>query len=207
MFKTLRTVLISIVTAVALLGILAQAAGAATTPQLQNVGGRTPATKVTQVAPGNVMGMTGRVWAKSGKEKLAVTITGGAGVTPAYCHEDADEKYFCYVYSATGTLTGAFTTISNAPAPAGGAKIKGAVSGQLTASFDWKFFDQAYPYAKLVSGNVTSWDPKTWVRSFYGPGAAFALTSFSASYSYKLANCNQKWTLINGTSKGNITGC
>lgn len=155
--------------AVVLLSGVAQAS-VTTAPPLKNVGGRTPAEKVTLVAPGSIV-KDGKVWAKTGPQNLDVTITGGAGVTPAFCHEDTDEKYFCYVYRAFGTLTSNFTTVSGR-------------HGKVTTKYVWNFYDQAYPYAKLVPGNVKSFDPKTWVRNFFGSGARFALTNCTSTVTY-----------------------
>lgn len=172
MFRKFRRAAFIAIVGVCLAVTLAVAAGASTAPSpLKNVGGRTPATKVTLVTPGSVITRNGKVWATAGQEKLTVTITGGAGVTPAFCHEDSDEKYFCYIYRAFGTLTGNFVTTSGR-------------HGKLTVNYVWDFYDQAYPYARLVPGNVTSFDPKTWVRNFYGAGAAFSLTKLTTSTTY-----------------------
>ena len=190
----------------------AGAAAAAMHPGLQNVGGRTPATAKTSVAPQFVAGDRGN-WARTGTYRLKVTVTGGAAVPKPDCGPGSPD---CYIFQAvaviTGTwksLPGAFTPRQNIP----GRRIAGIVHGTFTGTLTWDFDASGYPYARLVPGSVTSLDLGTWYRRFFGPGTRFGGKGLDArSFTYQAGGCAQKWTVSaatgngQGPGAGNITG-
>ena len=185
----------------------AAAAQAGVTPALQNVGGYTPTTSTLSIAPHQIVGLKG-AWANANKSSVTITITGGAGVTPANCHLDADERYFCYDYDATGKVTGTFRTIPGAWAPnrlRAGQRIAHAVKGTFTAALHWTFYGQSYP--RLHPGTLTVSLSDAY-KEFFGAGTRFGGKGLVSSvWTYRVPACGQTMTVTNGSYTGNITGC
>lgn len=192
--------------AVASLGF-AGAAQAGITPALQNVGGYTPNTSTLAIAPHQITGLKG-AWANAGKSSVTITITGGAAVSGAYCHVPVDEpgeKYFCYVYDATGKVTGTFRTIPGAQAARAGQRITRAMKGTFTAQLHWSFYGQSYP--RLHPGTLTM-SLNDAYKEFFGAGTRFGGKGLVSSvWTYRIPACGQTLTVMDGAYKGSITGC
>lgn len=191
--------------------MLSAAANASVTPQLQNVGGYTPTTSTLSIPAHQVQGGHG-VWSNARQSSVTITITGGAGVTPANCHLDSDERYFCYVYDGEGKVSGTFRTIPRSWAPnqlKAGQHIKAAVTGTFTATLEWQFYGQSYP--RLHPGSLTMSLADAY-KEFFGAGTRFGGKGLvSSTWTYRLP-CGQTWVIHNSDggqliSSGQITGC
>lgn len=198
--------------AAAALTIVTLSAGvaSASTPQLKNVGGRTPFTTTTTIGPQAVAGGKG-TWANTVTFTRKTRFTGGADVTDALCGPQADD---CYIIQVKITDTGTVRTVKHAFQPnqlvAAGKRITGAAqSGTFKGTGTVIFYASGYPYASMVAPNVNGpIDTPDWYKQFFGAGTRFGVGDpLVETVTYKVGA--QSWVtgadLGQGKRDGNIT--